>query len=62
LDPDSFNVQDIRNQFCGSTHLIEIDLKGGHFNRYWYFKGHEGIEKGEIGFGIPSTLSGHVFN
>jgi len=49
---DSFYVQDIRHQFFGSTHLIDIDLKGGYFNSYYYFRKHEGMEKGEIGFGI----------
>ena len=44
-------MQGIRHHFGGMTHTIDIDLKGGHFNSYWYFRKHEALEKGEIGFG-----------
>lgn len=46
-----FYVQDIRHHFGGIIHTIDIDLKGGFFNSYWYFRKHEAFEKGEIGFG-----------
>ncbi len=51
IGSDHFYVQDIRHHFGGNTQTIGVDLKAGSFNSYWYFRKHEAIEKGEIGFG-----------
>lgn len=48
---DFFYVQDIRHSLEGNRQIINIYLKGGFFNSYWYLRKHEAIEKGEIGFG-----------
>ena len=49
---DRFYVKDIRHDFSGTTHYIDIDLKGGFYNKYYEFRFDEAVAKGEIGFGI----------
>jgi len=46
---DFFYVQDVKHIFEGIKHIIEIRLKGGNFNSYWYYRKHKAYELGEIG-------------
>lgn len=48
LGCDFFYVYDIRHWFSGNTHSIDISLKCGMFNSYWYNRLHEAEEKREI--------------
>jgi len=49
-------VKDIRHDFSGTTHFIDIDLKGGFYNKYYKFRLDEAMAKGELGFGAESKL------
>jgi hypothetical protein len=53
---DYFYVQDIRHQFEADKHIIDLYLKGGIYNSYWYYRKHKAIELGEIGFGADYNL------
>jgi len=35
----------------GKIQTVDLFLKGGIFNSYWYYRKHKAIEIGEIGFG-----------
>lgn len=50
INTDYFYVQDVRHCFEGYKQIINIRLKSGSFNSYWYFRKHEAIEKKELGF------------
>lgn len=50
LGSDYFYVNDIRHWFSGETHTVDIYLKRGFFNSYWYHRLHEAKEKRELPF------------
>jgi len=56
---DYFYVQDVKHRFEGIKHIIEIRLKGGNFNSYWYYRKHKAYELGELGLGADYTLYEH---
>ncbi|AJR04811.1 hypothetical protein [Siansivirga zeaxanthinifaciens] len=47
---DFFYVQDIRHSFEENRHTIDLFLKGGLFNSYWYYRKHKAEELNEIHF------------
>ena len=47
---DYFYVEDIRHNFYGKTHTIDINLKCGIYNSFWYNRLHEAKEKRELPF------------
>ncbi len=49
IGTDYFYVQDIRHHFETNKHIIELFLKGGIYNSYWYHRQHKAYELGEIG-------------
>ena len=51
---DYFYVKNIRHELSGITHYIDIDLKGGFYNRHYQFRFDEAVAKGEIGLGVDS--------
>jgi len=53
---DFFYVSDINQTFMETTQYIDINLKGGFFNSYWYYRKHKALETGEIGLGEQFKL------
>ena len=53
---DYFYVNDIRHTFDGTKQTIDIFLKGGLYNAYWYYRKHKAYELGELGLGTDYTL------
>lgn len=53
---DRYYVKDIRHDFSGTTHFIDMDLKGGFYNKYYKFRLDEAVAKNELGFGVESKL------
>ncbi|WMI64104.1 hypothetical protein RBH94_08470 [Aestuariibaculum sp. YM273] len=47
---DFFYVQDIKHSFEENRHIIDLYLKGGIFNSYWYYRKHKAEELNEINF------------
>ena len=56
---DYFYVEDIRHNFYGQKQTIEILLKVGSFNSYWYYRKHKAYEQGELGRGAEYYLNEH---
>jgi hypothetical protein len=54
---DYFYVEDIRHYFDGQKQTIDIQLKGGYFNSYWYYRKHKAYELGELGRGQNMTCT-----
>ncbi|MEL0457345.1 hypothetical protein WJN01_13990 [Flavobacteriaceae bacterium SZ-1-7] len=44
-----FYVEDIKHVFTRNIHTIDISIKGGFYNSYWYYRKHKALEYGEIG-------------
>ena len=53
---DYFYVEDIRHYFDGQKQTIDIQLKGGYFNSYWYYRKHKAYEMGDLGRGADYHL------
>lgn len=47
---DFFYVQDIKHSFEENRHIIDLFLKGGIFNSYWYYRKYKAEELNEINF------------
>ncbi|WP_417873984.1 hypothetical protein [Xanthomarina gelatinilytica] len=53
---DYFYVQDIRHSFIENKQIIDLYLKSGYYNSYWYYRKHKALEEGEIGIGEQYDL------
>jgi len=51
-----FYVEDVRHYFEGQKQTIDIQLRGGYFNSYWYHRKHKAFELGELGRGADYNL------
>ena len=49
IGTDFFYVDDIRHSLLNNQQIIDISLKVGRFNSYWYYRKHKALETGEIG-------------
>ena len=59
IGTDYFYVDDIRHHFESNKQIIEVQLKGGYFNSYWYYRKHKAFELGEIGIMESFNLYEH---
>ena len=48
---NQYYVKDIRHDFSGDKHTIDIDLKGGFYNKFYELRLDEYEAKGKIGPG-----------
>ncbi len=56
---DYYYVKNIRHEFSGTTHYIDVDLKGGFYNKYYHYRVDEAIEKRQLGFVAESRMYPH---